>query len=748
MVVLSGEYIYSLDYPHHWDNIKDHIQWGNPDYMLHCYDCGLFYHYSWWYSFVLFSITSIGQWLGYNAFVFYVLINLLAQFTGVYVIWYLFFKQAHWMSVFIGFCVMSFSVYKVSLIGSGSWYGMNYGILTVVFALSVYLLKHVRTMSRRELMYYGTALGFLGSIFTHIAINYLPILIYAILGIALFFILSIVKNLQKLAITFLGFVVAFVFGAWPFILSLLRGPIDQGLAYGNSVNNETLLDAVFVRSLSLMPDDAYSILYVVFFVSILVLFVFSCTKMLYKFLFISLYVLFVIILMGNQFPLFDLYGWVFHHFPLMNTIRASHRFFYFPLLFQVVFIFFGVEYLQGIRASIHRRVCLMTLSAIVLVISVWNLLYITKVIAITHIPEAYKNVATFLNERSDARVVYLPFGTPLHEEISKDYSWVNVDDESTPMLYKNPFQSIYLINRLARPYDSNYAIFPYSLESIQESMLLDFRYNDPFAIAKNLQYTNADYVIVDSYFSWEKFDVDKNAMYDAIAESNGFVLEKCFDEICIFRKLENEDSDPIYYYGNILKDGNYHLRENDVSFLNGKSVDGYILENLSVFGIGEDCANRVAPEQNRLFSFDITNYSVFNHIMESGALFPQRVLETYQPENVVLFRYTVKQHDSLFAMPILRSNFPAPNNGIVSVTLGGDNIKNIDIDSDDTTFSWYLLNIKDNVGKEVVVSTLKEGYYLTGYPIVVNNIGLAYINNLKQSGYFTNLGQKTMKSEE
>jgi hypothetical protein len=530
-IILSGEYIYSLDYLSHLKSLLRNIQWANPDYILSCKDCGLFYHYSWWYSVVIFSIASIGEILNYNPFVFYLVISLSVQFIGIYLLRELFFKKVPSISVILSFLVFSLSPYKITLFSSGSWYGFNHGILTIVLVVACWVFYRLSTLKAFQVALLGIFLGVLGSFFTSISINYLPIAIYSIIVIATFYLKSILKYFHKAVILTISSFLSFCISSLPFIYALFSRPsVPSQYMYTNSVNNESLVEAVFVRAIGIIGNNTYSLSMVTLGIIIIVFIIISRRSNLNKIYFLGLYSFIVYLLMGSKATYFNLAGWMFDNIPLMSTIRSTHRFYYFLLLLLSVGIFLVYERILLIKSKIISAFFLIVLSLLIVITSIVNINYLTQTININKLPNEYFQVAQYF-ENIPGKKIYFPSYMPTGESMSGNYYWFS-DKITSPTLYINPFNSLLLLPDLIT-FDG-YPFVSLQLRELRSLVGLD---NSPEKIVEAMERRNIEYVIIDNNFMWSKYYPDA----DLELIKNLLTFEWSYGDIEIYRTKDTND---------------------------------------------------------------------------------------------------------------------------------------------------------------------------------------------------------------
>lgn len=726
-VIQSGEYVYSLDYLSHFKNIYEKIEWGNRDYILACKECGRFYHYSWWYALVLFGIASIGEILHYNPFVFYLCISLTTQFVGLYLIRNFFFKKLSNLYLLLSFLVFSLAAYKISAYSSGSWYGFNHGILTIFLALMIFLLKELKSLEKKHLIVYGLFLGALGSLFSSISINFMPIVIYCVLLIAIYFLPQVIKYFKSAVILFSSSLITFVPGSLPFLTVLLKDhQVPSEYVYAGSSNNETLLNAFSVRSINLVNDHTYTLAMVMFGVITTAIFLVSSKKLRIKIFFILVYLIDVILLMGNKF-LFNLYGWLFDHLPLLNTIRSSHRFYYFLLLVQAVLCLFVFEKLSQSKNKIVNYFFSGILSVLVIFITVKNVYYFNRIFAVGKIPDSYQQVTRFFHDKTGS-VIYLPFFLQSSGSMIGNYSWLNkTEDIKKVSSYALPFSSIYLIRNQILPHTGEYPSNSYSLEKIKNLWALDFRNRKNEDISSGIDSINSDYLIFDKYFDWGKFGLSDNNILEILDRNKRFTLIQKFDDLYIY-SVSKPTAGCIKYYGDFIYGSGYCLTtNNNVSLVNNKSVMDFVLDN--ILSIEGNNVKILKPLNNPNFSYSLTVSSVINQLLSKGIPYPEKITEMrYQGDNTVVFEHEIDADDEKIAIPVYTTSMQeiAPGDIEISYANKKDTIKTY---TKCDGFKWFVYTVGGEKGLFRVIASQKNHYYMFGQPLLITKTAAPQVDS-------------------
>lgn len=492
IVITSGELIYSFDYKFHFLRELSIIDWSDINSYLVCKDCWAINHYSNYFSMMYMAINFIGELLGFNPFLYYLLVNFIPQLIASYIFLKVFFKKINPLVLIAVFIIFSTNGYKLSLISSGSWYGLTHSMLIVYYSILILILKNLSKLNYKKIILLSIIPAFILSTSLSFTVNYLPYTIYLSIFILLFYLKNIINNLSKflLLVFILSLPSLFLFyPLWKSIILNIKNMEISVKNFNNPVNNETFFEALFFRQLSWTNSKLIKIL-TLSLLSIPSLFFLLSKKINIKskLLLFGIVSFLVILLMGNKF-LFNLYLILFKHLPLMDSMRSSHRLYLYILM---IYMYLTGWFFTKVNNKFIKIKYLWLFSLIIIFLMSSVKVFSTR-LAITIIPNSYFNVYNLLKDKPN-KTLYLPAYLPLHQSIITSYEWAKFNT-NVKSIYVNPFATYLPFEGLI-----NYGQFYYPENKIEPIMSFSREEFDNFVDEQGI-----NYLIVDRNFDWKLF---------------------------------------------------------------------------------------------------------------------------------------------------------------------------------------------------------------------------------------------------
>ena len=563
---VCGEYQSTLSLPSHLDVLRSNIDFTNPNTLFSCPGCALFYPYSMLYSLSYFTYLSLGSYLNINTFLFYVSSGIVIQLLSII----LFFKfglgkeKLNWLGIALTASIFIFPVYKTQLLCSGTSYALNHSITLLFITYLIYIFRKIKDFDARKLVSFGLLGTLLLALIILLGINYVPILIYTGLILCVFHIKSIRMNLRKIIMLATITLSIFIIANLKWIVNL--GNYEFQKNFLAPANNETFLDAFTGRYfVTVSTPEILPVLFALFlFITIIVNFYLKTPhikKLTATYLFI------IMILMGNNLFI-NLYGFIFDNFPLMSSIRSSHRFYVFIFTIQIILIYNLIEKLKGKLKRIYV-VCLVT---IIVLTGISTINQAKEQYVNLQIPTDYPQVEQYIKQNLKGKtVLYLPFNN--NQYLYGKYNWYELTKQNhNPYVYLDVAQSIFYIDDLIQIFNwYHYGPEEYHLNRLK-NYYLTINSDKIFPTDTQIRNLNPDIILVD-----RNAKVLQNE-YDF--ELSNYTKDREFGRITVYQR--DSEIKCQKYYGNIItKIDGYCFDNYNPDLLNEKDRYEFIYENIT-----------------------------------------------------------------------------------------------------------------------------------------------------------------------
>jgi hypothetical protein len=512
LVVTSGEYIFSFDFKSHFLRLLYNTDWKSFESYVECNNCWAINHYSPYFSIMYMGVNTLGDLLGFYPFVFYIFIQLSIQLVASHTFLKLVFKKSTIISLFCIFIFLSLISYKVSLFSSGSWYGVTHGLLIIYYSILIYFFRSLE-LSFKKVAFLGLIVGIILSTTFSFTANYLPFTFYTTIFLLLFYIKRIYSKPLRSLLFGISILIPLLIFLFPIYTSLLISDYHSIRSFQLPANNEQILDAITIRQWSFAQGFVEKgLVLVIFTLPFILFFRNSLVKFSEKLFFVSLFIFNTILLMGNIFFI-NVYLFIFENFPLMHSMRSSHRLYFFTIILYLFLIALWMHTGKSKELKYFWTVCL----SVLIVIS--GVRTVLDRFTFAAMPIDYFNVYEYMKS-FEGSVLYLPGYLPLHNSIITTYSWAK-DESSVQSIYLNPF-SAYL------PFDNlvSYEQYYYPEYNLVPIMSLDSQ-----KFYDHLIENKIEYILYDSYFEWENFHEFK-------LDEQKFELIQTFGKLDIFKVKE------------------------------------------------------------------------------------------------------------------------------------------------------------------------------------------------------------------
>lgn len=504
---LVGEYVFSFDYPGHIRNI---IADYNNDYgellsSTQCIGCPDFYHYSRWYSLVLFLILQSGVVIGLHPFMSYLFWAISMQMLSLYISFNLFFNKLNKFAFIISSALLILFPYKYALLGSGGFYALIYAIMIIYHSMIVYIIKDLSKYKKSYILKYSFFIGVAASFFLNIGIGYFPIVVYSTLIIFLYFWKQIFKNIRKFILLLIPIGILPILLNLPMVLSVILASKNASRVYLD-FSSYDFLDA-FTGGLFFYSDlklgGALLILLLIYFVSV------SYLRKKTKIALFLIYLITGLCLLGENInPSF--YNFVFNNFPLIDSIRSTHRYIFFELFILTTFTYHGILTLMINKKYLYKEFGIF-LGLLLLCVITFNIYLNRNYVQTGILPHEYFTLHEKLQD-NNKKTIYLPHYLPDHERMQENFSWMSQEHVPNKTLYKNPYSSLLAMKKL-----NHVEEFTYDEEAKAFRELTSYSL-DGEEFIKILKRAGIQQVIVDKNFYWQKHfpSFDLNGLDDLL----------------------------------------------------------------------------------------------------------------------------------------------------------------------------------------------------------------------------------------
>ncbi len=714
---LCGEYQATLSYTPHLETLYENIDFSKPSNLFSCPGCILFYPYSWLYSTTYFTYLSIGETMNLNPFVFYIASGILLQILATYSLirFGLGKRNLKFQYVLLVSFLLYTPVYKAQLLCSGTSYAINHTIVILFISFLLYIFRDIKSFTTNKLLLLTGIANLLILLILTLGINYLPILFYSAIILLGFNIKNIFSNLKKFSIIGFTTVTTFILLNISWIRNI--GEYEFKKSFLAPVNNETFLDAVTGRYfISLNIHPTVPIIFCIFLLLTIVVHIYYKSKSIR--LLLLAYALIVILLMGSNSP-YNLYLFIFDNFPLMSSIRSSHRLYAFVFMFQIILTYTAIETLKG-----KLKTAYITLFSILLLLNVYtSVKQLQQHVIFTTIPKEYTEIVEYIEtNHPNESVLYLPINSSSY--LYGNYDWydqrklthnpyVYIDLMQSLLYLKNNIQIFnwynyepndYHLNRLTNLYISKSEMAAINLseriENIKPTLIIDDNYH-----LKREEYNN---LLLENYQEIKTFG--KIKLYKRVAEIN---CEKYYGNVIIDRKEVCFD-----YY--------------NPTFLNNKTIQEFIFETKpsKTWELGQ------LVRSDKVHSELIYSQNARTHLTNSAIIFNTDTIEIVNPENnnePTEFQQFYSTNNNGY---LLFEGIHIPNESVKFseiIIRYNNNIKNVTINNS-SKFTLYVVSL-ENLNHSPIKVYATGGYTLLSKPVLLSEL---------QYSKFLNLAEKTI----
>lgn len=695
---LAGEYNFSFEYFQHVANILTDFRTIDGELLRSsvCINCVDIYNYSRWYTLFKHSFLGLGTLLGLHPFISYIFLSISLQCIALYLCFKIFFKQFHWLSFIVASAVLIITPYKFKLIGSGSLYSFHYAFLISFLSLFIYLLQHLNKIKMRKLVLISVSTGIIVSFFLNISIGYAPILAYATILVCIYFYKQILKSIPKFLILSLIIGLIPVLINLPMVLSIIFR--DSGRHYTN-FNSFLWQDAI--TSAWFMFSN-HTKLGVFFYMMTVILFLVSQINVRTKLVLLGVYTFIFLILLGNNL-FFPLYGYLFHHLPLMDTIRSSHRYIFFEIFILVIFIFTGLNAFHFSESKL-KQLLEKAMGLLLIFVLLINLYTSLNHVHSSVLPEEYFEASEYISN-SKLSTIYFPAYMPIHNSMTGNYSWLQEDSIGDRTIYKNPFTSL-----LAVPNMRHVETYHTDIRSQELRNLINYT-NEPDAIIEALQYKGIEQLVLDKNFNWSEqfpeFDISK--IEDSLQ------LQKQFGNIYIYQ-LRALPEKCIPSYGN-FKNGYCITKANPTTLIGRTQVD-YALDQITQ----SNTINTISFIEKATNIHHIIPYPpLTDYVLQNKIYISIPVIGVDEPISDLLTATITQSGSYILAFPVLyvEKETEMYQKMNITVRLNGKTIKTITPYNQIPNFSWAVIPIKTEDNAIVTISTVGTGFVVFGEPMII-----------------------------
>ena len=693
-IILGGEYIFSFDHASHVQNILHDPQSRLAQDTTNCFDCPDFYHYSRWYSLFKIGYHSLSQVLHLHPFIFLILSMVLTQLISLYIFARILLGKVSFLPFLVAAFVFIFYPYKYSLLIE-THDGLLYSNMILYITLIIWSFKKIDKFSLKKVVLASLGAGLLLSFFLNANIAFLPIVIYTSIITAIIFRAKLLANIKN------SFLYIFITASIPAVMNLpLLNSLFQN---GNSRHYEGYISFNYVDSflsgLSIAQTNVSII--TVFAVLFIFCFIYAPIKRKYKKWMLFVYIFIATMITGINSPI-NIYGWMFEHVPLIDSLRATYRFMFFELMIFFIIIYFTLRKLHG--GNMVNLLFFGMISALFIYLPLQHISTNKDYFFKTSLPLEYFEAKKYLNTKPDKKI-YFPPRTPIFRSIATDYTWGKPDYKASILLYKNPYTSLLPVTNLVQFERYPYLLSPEYLE-INYLTDLDLPPND---IVRALELRQIKYIILDKNYKWNEiypeFDID------ALMEQG--VIEKQYGNITILR-LEDKSSECKKGYGTVLLE--YCTSYDKDTKLINKTSGEFTLETSP-----EKIGKKLSVRRNSIYTKSVLDPILHRSLVDNRVLFGKEIMQVSGNQKDVFSTETLnggkyRLYVSLFKYS---NDGKLMKDAKVVVYVAGEKIKEISPYTTQPKIYWESIDIELRDGQKLHVGVENEGYIIfSAVPII------------------------------
>jgi hypothetical protein len=562
-------------------------------------------------------------------------------------------------------------------------------------------------------------MGVASSFFLNISIGYFPLVFYSTVFIIIFFHKQIYSNIKKSAL---------MIGTTSMTVAVINIPMIASIILGGSSHSYTnftsykIIDALTAGIFYYSKLELGGI-----FLSgvVLLLALISRITIRLKVVLILIYLMVSLILMGKNITP-SLYDFIFYNFPLMNSIRSTHRFIFYELFIIIIFIYSGLSHMLSNKNLIVKGLGGL-FSIVMLYLLGYNIFLNNNYIQTSILPTEYFEVDSYL-QNSTSKIMYFPSYMPVFHDLNGNFSWMPVKDAPLGLIYANPFTSLLSVENM-----THVETYMTNLKS-QELNALTHYNNSPSDVIKALEYAGIERLIIDKNFLWNKVFPD----FDLNEFEKKLKLKKQFGNIFIY-DVSDKQNECIKSYGN-FKLG-YCIDDKNPQVFIERTKNEYVLDFIAQSGNPDTIPFNRSRDVIHLI---IANPSLTEYVVANKILITTPHMHVDEPMNNI-YLTTIKGNKYLLALPILRVDPKTKFFGDMQMEIVVNGVVKMRIYPYNTTqkFAWEQLVLDLSRDQEHIISIQTKGdgamvfgspvlMELTTYQKLLNNLDISSIDSRLQ----------------
>jgi hypothetical protein len=699
-VFLGGEFMYSLDYQGHWDNLVKNYVFHPENFLLstQCIDCPDFYQFSAWHGFSMVGILGIGELLGLNPFVFRMLLIIISQLFFLYLFVKLNFSKFSLFPFVVSSLIFILIPHKIYLMPAGAIDGLNHGLMIGAIGIFSYIVRNVSSINVKKIINWGLAMGIIISLILSVAISHMPVAAYSLVVLIIYFSSNILQygrsdNLKLILFGGITLVTTFILNL-PFVISQF---VNRNLHHITDYSPLSKADALTANMVASGANTLDT--YIIFGGIVILLFVAKISSRM-KVLIILGYLAIAFFLTGGNIGSISIYGLSFKYLPLMNHMRGVYRFTFWQLGILFIISYLGIIGLQSRKHFLARLTTSIIITSFLFVII--NFIHKNNnIFHTTVVPAEYSQLDKYIGSLSGKKIYFPLYGPSGNESMTGNYNWLS-ERSRNPTLYTNPFTSLYFVNEIL-------STEGYPLNTSAEGQLRHLvNFKEPNEIINSLEFLGIKYLIVDKNYNWNKNYPTINL--DSLTEE----LDLIWNQGSLFLyQLSDRHKECRPSYGDYLV--GYCYRVNPEYLINRTSVDYYLDQ-----AVINRKYNTVDFSDNQKFPNYIVNVPTREEVINLGSLIPFQVYQI-DGDKSNIFKHNITAGKFKLLIPVLKLS-PASRlfkNSVFEVYIDGNHIKKIFPYSAYHGIVWEKIDIESDKKSQISISATGQGHLVVGNPILM-----------------------------
>ncbi|MBA3723305.1 MAG: hypothetical protein H0W89_00225 [Candidatus Levybacteria bacterium] len=618
----------------------------------------------------------------------------LTQLISLYIFSRIILGKASLVPFLVASFVFIFYPYKYSLLIE-THDGLLYSNMILYITLLLWSFKNLDKLSTKKILFSSLGVGLLLSFFLNANIAFLPIVIYTSIILAFIFRSKLLANSRK------SFIYVFIMVG---VTALINIPLLNSLFQnGNSRHYEGYISFNYIDSfLSGLSIAQTDIQITILLAMLLILcFIYAPIKRTYKLWMLSAYVFIAIMIAGNNSPI-NIYGWMFEHVPLIDSLRATYRFMFFELMIFFIIIYVTLRKLHD--GNMVQLLLFGMMSALFIYLPLQHISTNKDYFFKTSLPEEYFDAQKYLNTKPEKKV-YFPPRTPIFRSIATDYTWGKSDYKASILLYKNPFTSLLPVTNLVQ-----FERYPYLLspEYLEINYLTDLRLS-PADIVRALELRQVKYIILDKNYKWN--EIYPEFEIDTLMEQG--VAEKQFGNITILR-LKGKSNKCKKGYGTILLE--YCTSYDKDTKLINKTFQEFTLETSP-----EKIGKKLSVRRNSIYTKSVLDPILHRAFVDNRVLFSKEIMQVSGNQKEVFSTDKLKagKYRLYIALFKYSGDGKLMKDAKVVVYSAGEKVKEISPYTTRPKIYWESIDLELRDGQKVYVGIENEGYIIfSAIPII------------------------------